>query len=211
MEVNNLNTDWTDYLIASFNSVGADGLGLVVALVVVFVVGFILFKILSFIVTTILMIVVLAGFGLFLIFGADVNIKNWAQLKDNATDMLIVGHGSGCKIYMSNDKIFEELVIEGGKTYLGSCDTAKDSLNKMVNEKGFQKLIKTKENISTCPMVMVTSRNQLYLEMIIPMKTNDCNTPIIFKEKVLRLNSEKQDGNKVINDVKEKILDFMVK
>ena len=139
------------------------------------------------------------------------NIKNWAQLKDNATDMLIVGHGSGCKIYMSNDKIFEELVIEGWKTYLGSCDTAKDSLNKMVNEKGFQKLIKTKENISTCPMVMVTSRNQLYLEMIIPMKTNDCNTPIIFKEKVLRLNSEKQDGNKVINDVKEKILDFMVK
>lgn len=200
-----------DYLIAMFNSLGTDGLGIFVLLIVFVVLGFVLFKILSFIVTTVLMIVALVAFGLFVVFGTDVNIKNWAELKNNATDILIVGQGQGCSIYMANENIFEELKIDGWKIYLGACDTAKENLNKKVDEEGFQKLIKTKENVATCPMAMATSRSQLYLEMIVPMKTNDCSTPLVFKEKVLKLNDEKKNGNKVFNDIKEKVLDLIVK
>lgn len=75
-----------DYIIAMFNSFGTDGLGLFVLLIVFLVLGFVLFKILLFIVTTVLMVVVLVAFGLFVVFGTDVNIKNWAELKNNAPE-----------------------------------------------------------------------------------------------------------------------------
>lgn len=213
MSENKNETSMLDYLSAAMEGMGFDGgtLTVVIGLIVALCVGLVIFKIMSFIVTTVLTLVVVAALGIFMLGGSDVNLKNWAELRNNTSDMLLVGTENGCKIYQANDELFEGVEISGWKSYLGACNKAKEVINGLVDDKGYQKIARTAKDFPDCPMMLATSRSQVYLEMLLPMKSKSCDIQDSFKETVLRLNDEKKNGNKMLTDMKEKILDFIVK
>lgn len=213
MENKNLDVSWVDYLSGSLNAMGVSE-GMLMFLVIgilAICVGLVIFKIVSFLISVILTLVLLSGLFFLIVGGSDVNIGNWIKLKDDTTDMLLVGNADGCKIYQANEDIFESIEISGWKAKLGACDKAKELLIDLVDNKGYQRIGRSLKDSPKCPMVLATSRSQIYLEMKLPMKSDSCDVHDDFKKSVLSLNDEKKNSNKLLMDVKEKVLDFIVK
>lgn len=201
-------------LLSYLNNLGLEGMNalwLVVPLLVLLFVGYLIYKVISFVVSvliTLLLLTVLVGY--FLV-DSDVSWSNLKSLNNKTTDMMIVGNGEGCLIYAANRDVQELLKIDGWKNYLKACDKAVEKLENISKEDGFKKLtLSTKDN-PACPMVLTTNRSQLYLEMAIKTQKSDCSYKEDFTEIIDRLNKEDKNDNGTLKKIKDTVLDFVVK
>lgn len=201
-------------LLNYLNSLGFDGvntLWLLVPIVVFLFVGYLIYKVISFVVSIVITLALLIFLGGYFLVDSDVNWSNLKLLNDNTTDMMIVGDGDGCLIYAANREVQELLSINGWKKYLKACDKAVEKLEDISKKEGFKKLSLSMKDNPSCPMVLVTNRSQLYLEMAIKIQKNDCLYKEDFKEIIERLNKEEKNDNGTIKKIKDTVLDFIVK
>lgn len=201
-------------LLNYLNSLGLDGMNilwLLVPIIVVLFVGYLIYKVISVIVSIVITLALLIFLGGYFFVGSDVNWKNLKLLSDNTTDMMIVGHGNECLIYAANREVQEVLSINGWKKYLNACNKAVERLEDISKKEGFKKLSLSIKDNPSCPMVLVTNRSQLYLEMAMKSQKSDCSYKEDFKEIIERLNKEEKNEQGTLKKVKDTVLDFLVK
>lgn len=201
-------------LVNYFNSLGIEGastLWLLMPLMALLVVGYVAYKIISFIVSIIVMLLLFVAVAGYFMMESDVNWRNLNALNNKTTDMLIVGKGESCVIHAANRDVQEKLDIKGWKTYFNACEKATEKLNIIAKQEGYKKMEKISKETPDCSLLLVTDRGQLYLEMLVHVNNNQCNSSEKFKEIINRLNSEEKENNGTLKKIKDGIIDFVVK